>query len=736
MDKVNHEKVDYCRYPNLININNAHHDYCFNSKILSVSEECIPDTLNISLFRGSGSPTNTMSCDQRSSTTQDAWFVIELPDNRDYILKSVSLDGKVAIPIIEVYEGDCNSLSLVECNKNSSDLFNAIIYLKNFHVGKRLYVRVGAISLFTPFGICITPEIENDKCENSESLMVDGICKLVTNVSSSPSCEPIENVSCGSRSDAFRDVWFNLIVPPSGNLLIETNEVEYGLSRTTMEVYSGDCNLLQPIACSYRKDSFGSPSRHSRISLGGQEPGMVLFVRVGANYNKIGAFEICVSDTTHVDPCKIDLIELESQSLCDSITNTYSQELRIHYRHDGNIENQIYLNDSEYAITGSPQLIVIDDLPSNGNEFSISANIGRPNNPLCRVNSEYFSSSFYKSPDVCFEGDVLNDECINAIPLKVSKTCNEELFDMTGATSNDYVDRFCFYAGEYPQDVWFSFIVPNSGEAVVSSYSFEIDVTFEVYSGACAGLTLEEECGDEVNSLRVKSTPGKKLYVRVADKNADQQGEFGICIIEVERYSNDICINAIDLPVMSGCVGAVYSDHFASAGTTPNESLICSLGERANDLWFKIVVPSNGSVTLLVDQITSGFSGIALEIYEGSCNNLSIVDCNLYGLSNGQDYIHISERQVGEILYIREDSRLDRATFKICALTECPEVSYLDFDISNNVSITASNKIITTSKITQRGYLKLNATNCIEINSDFEVDVASVLEVFMKGCGN
>jgi hypothetical protein len=129
-----------------------------------------------------------------------------------------------------------------------------------------------------------------------------------------------------------------------------------------------------------------------------------------------------------------------------------------------------------------------------------------------------------------------NDECSNAISLTVSSTCNYTTYTNSGATASTGMTApgCASYSGG---DVWFSVVVPATGEINVDLQAGSMtDSGIAFYSGSCGALTLLD-CDDDssTNGLmsflsRTGLTPGQTIYIRVWEYGNDNNGTFGICV--------------------------------------------------------------------------------------------------------------------------------------------------------------------------------------------------------------
>lgn len=128
-----------------------------------------------------------------------------------------------------------------------------------------------------------------------------------------------------------------------------------------------------------------------------------------------------------------------------------------------------------------------------------------------------------------------NDLCSGAIALVPTTTCTFASYTNVNTTdSGETPPPGCAnYSGG---DVWFSVLVPASGELTIetSANGGFTDGGMAVYSGTCGSLTLIE-CDDDGGSgsmsliNRNDFTPGSTIYVRVWEYGNNIFGTFGIC---------------------------------------------------------------------------------------------------------------------------------------------------------------------------------------------------------------
>jgi len=130
---------------------------------------------------------------------------------------------------------------------------------------------------------------------------------------------------------------------------------------------------------------------------------------------------------------------------------------------------------------------------------------------------------------------ISNDECAGAISLPVNSLCSYGTYTNTGATASTGMTApgCANYTGG---DVWFSAVVPATGEITVDLQGGGItDSGLAIYSGTCGALALLD-CDDDssingaMSSLtRTGLTPGQIIFIRVWGYGGST-GSFGICV--------------------------------------------------------------------------------------------------------------------------------------------------------------------------------------------------------------
>lgn len=414
--------------------------------------------------------------------------------------------------------------------------------IENAIQGEEIYVRVySSTDVETePFWLCLTQNtLKNDICSSAIELEVVSSCspKVFHNIGAQASGWPNNKPICG-RIEVARDIWFTAVVPSSGHLNIETFYIQNGVEEIIMEAYSGNCEYPEIIACSSIKKYTSDYDRQALIQLTDRTPGEIIYLRViGNGESKEGEFGICTYSEPISASCRIQLIEVEEQSPCNGITSSYEQKLKVYYQESG-YSDKMYINNQAFALTGSPQTIVLTNLPADGKPISIIANMSNSQDQDCWQQSLYKAYELFTSPEACYEGKLLNDDCSGAIELTPKSKCENHIFSNVGATYSVEAPKYfhCGVSGYKPADVWFKGVIPQNGQVTVSApllYN-ENNMILEVYVGSCDDMMLIDcdqfggKAGSEI--AITDGIPGETIFIRVADQGSNTQGDFALCV--------------------------------------------------------------------------------------------------------------------------------------------------------------------------------------------------------------
>ena len=272
----------------------------------------------------------------------------------------------------------------------------------------------------------------------------------------------------------------------------------------------------------------------------------------------------------------------------------------------------------------------------------------------------------------------INDDPCNAITLVANPTCVYQTFTNANATGSVGVPApgCASYSGG---DVWFKVVVPASGTLAFDTQTGVItDGGMAIYNSTtsnCGNLTLIE-CDDDDSQNgampfinRSGLTPNDTIWIRVWEYGNNGNGTFGICVREVPPPppppANDEPCNAIALTPGSTCVYQTFSNESATASVgIPAPGCASYSG---GDVWFSVVVPAGGS--LIFDTQTGVILDGGMAIYRGTCDNLTLIECDDDDSQNGaMPYINRTGLTPGSTIWIRvwEYGNNNNGTFGIC----------------------------------------------------------------------
>jgi len=252
-----------------------------------------------------------------------------------------------------------------------------------------------------------------------------------------------------------------------------------------------------------------------------------------------------------------------------------------------------------------------------------------------------------------------NDECINATTVTVNPdlNCISVVSGTTvSATNSNLAVAPC--TGTADDDVWYSFTVHrvSLSNVVSTGISSSTSLYTQVFSGACGSLT-SVQCGTTNTTNLTGLTVGQTYYVRVYNSNTNSAtttyaNTFDFCVgTPPPPPANDICSGAIALTVGNNfAANPMVATNISATtdGTTTCQS------NRNNNVWFSVVVPASGSVTVETAAVTgSGFIDSVLSAHSGICGSLANVACNddISSGTNNFSKISLTGQTPGATLY-------------------------------------------------------------------------------------
>ncbi len=165
--------------------------------------------------------------------------------------------------------------------------------------------------------------------------------------------------------------------------------------------------------------------------------------------------------------------------------------------------------------------------------------------PGALIEERYLNASCVTGEN-CTHVPPFNDICDRSKELPVLNYCVRGYFENHATTtSGDGGSMSCGDTG-IENDIWyrFEYMDVDTIHLAVEATDIISDLVVEIYSGDCDNLT-SVNCGFSVSGEQVSfilDDPGlvnETLYIRIVEKNSDEEGEFSICLYSEELPCQD-----------------------------------------------------------------------------------------------------------------------------------------------------------------------------------------------------
>lgn len=222
----------------------------------------------------------------------DIWYTAIVPANGVITIETLDAGSSIDTAI-EVYTGNCGSLTQVACHDDKnwpSDSYSKIDLTGLANT--TIYIRVWAFNNASSgdFNIVAysTPPPTNNDCSDAQNLIVgnNNTENIVTgtNVNATNSGE-LPQPNCANYQG--NDVWFTALIPASGIITVETQNAGSNID-TGLAIYTGSCGNLTQVGC----DDDSGIGLFSTINLTGL-PNTTVYIRVWSyNNTTSGDFNI------------------------------------------------------------------------------------------------------------------------------------------------------------------------------------------------------------------------------------------------------------------------------------------------------------------------------------------------------------------------------------------------------------------------------------------------------------
>lgn len=199
-----------------------------------------------------------------------------------------------------------------------------------------------------------------------------------------------------------------------------------------------------------------------------------------------------------------------------------------------------------------------------------------------------------------------------------------------------------------------------------------INYTVEVYTNATYTTPISGSpfsVGTALTYTVTGLTGPTTYYYRIRANNGSCDSSY-LTGSATTLLSNDNCTSAIAITPTTTCTYTTYSNAGATASAgVPAPGCANYLG---GDIWFSVVVPATGSLT--INTAEGGMLDGGMAVYTGTCAGLTLLLCDDDGGTNLMPYMSLTGLTAGSTIYIRfwEYGNDNNGTFGLCVTAPIP----------------------------------------------------------------
>ena len=189
----------------------------------------------------------------------DIWFKFTATSNRHKITATLFSSGN---PVLEVFTGDCSSLTSLGCFSSTLSAYPTISAdLASFVPGQTYYYRVygsGSNTVREIIHTCIAtvpPAPVNDECSGALQLTANADTSSAYSYTGVTGYASQSLISCTDPNYLAKDVWFKFTAVATSQKIAIASLYNYDYS---FQVFSGTCDHLVSLAC-VNTGSYGQP---------------------------------------------------------------------------------------------------------------------------------------------------------------------------------------------------------------------------------------------------------------------------------------------------------------------------------------------------------------------------------------------------------------------------------------------------------------------------------------------
>ncbi|BDD06720.1 zinc-dependent metalloprotease [Aureibacter tunicatorum] len=249
--------------------------------------------------------------------------------------------------------------------------------------------------------------------------------------------------------------------------------------------------------------------------------------------------------------CSITGIASGIQSVCDPLTNTYSQEVIIAYE-DAPATGGLVVNGEVFALTASPMTVILSGLTSDGNAVDVDAHF--ENELECKFESIALFTAPVNCTPVCSISEISLG--VQSICDPLTNTYSQEViisYEDAPATGGLVVNGEVFALTASPMSVMLTGLTSNGNVVDVEAhFESEIECKFESVALFTAPVDCTPSCNilDVAKNGRTQCDPATNTFkqkLTITYENAPSSGKLNVNGQEFEITSSPQKIQLVDL---------------------------------------------------------------------------------------------------------------------------------------------------------------------------------------------
>lgn len=168
---------------------------------------------------------------------------------------------------------------------------------------------------------------------------------------------------------------------------------------------------------------------------------------------------------------------------------------------------------------------------------------------------------------------------------------------------------------------------------ITAPTNFEISLTSG--SGFSGSLIISSASANSTNTIYIRLASGLAINTYTGNIDVSSTGATSRTVsltgdVTAAPPSNDLCSGAISLTPTTSCSYTTYTNLNATDSGVADPGCASYNG---GDVWFSVVVPASGEIT--VDTNNIGFTDSGMAMYTGSCGSLTFLECDDDDSPNG-----------------------------------------------------------------------------------------------------